>query len=226
MITKTTASDNLIEYPEDAPARLAHPKVITINEFSDYAASQFSVVFDSLISSAQPVILINLNSPGGSVFQLMAMRDLIKASPKPVLCFANGMAFSAGALLLTSCTKGYRWMSPSTKLMIHEVATSSEGKSSDIISDALQTEQMNLELLEILAENAGKHKKYFYNMIRKKNNADLFLTAEECKDLGLIDFVGIPKVELVIKPELVITNLSVPEKKKQVSQKASKAATK
>jgi ATP-dependent Clp protease protease subunit len=136
------------------------------------------------------------------------------------------MAFSAGALLLTSCTKGYRWMSPSTKLMIHEVATSSEGKSSDIISDALQTEQMNLELLEILAENAGKHKKYFYNMIRKKNNADLFLTAEECKDLGLIDFVGIPKVELVIKPELVITNLSVPEKKKQVSQKASKAATK
>jgi ATP-dependent Clp protease protease subunit len=220
MITKITAPANLIEFPEDAPAQLSKPKIITVNEFSDYAASQFTTAFDYIVSSCQPTVYISINSPGGSVFQLQAMRDIIRASPKPVLGFAGGMAFSAGALLLTSCTKGYRWMSPSTKLMLHEVATSSEGKSSDIINDALQTEQMNMELMEILAENAGKHKKYFYNMIRKKNNADLFLSAQECLQLNLIDHVGIPQIEMKVEPQYIITNLS------QVATKRAKSAPK
>jgi ATP-dependent Clp protease protease subunit len=179
-------------------------------------------MFNSIVNSPQPVVYLSINSEGGSVFELNQMRDLILASPKPVLGYGGGMVFSAASLLLSSCTKGYRWMGPSSKLMIHEVATSSEGKSSDIISDALETEKLNDELFEILAKNAGKPKAFFKNLIRKKNNADFFLSAQECKELSLIDYIGVPEVSMNIKVEWDIKDLSKPIKQKTDKQKKTK----
>ena len=146
MITKTNIPTGLFETNEDGFKEPFSPMVITINAFGEYSASQFAAAFNSVINSPQPVVYISINSPGGSVFELNQMRDLILSSPKPVMGFGGGMVFSAASILLSSCTKGYRWMSPSSKLMIHEVATSSEGKTSDIISDALETQQLNDEL--------------------------------------------------------------------------------
>jgi ATP-dependent Clp protease protease subunit len=177
-------------------------------------------MFNSVVNSPQPIVYLSINSEGGSVFELNQMRDLILNSPKPVMGFGGGMVFSAASLLLSSCTKGYRWMSPSSKLMIHEVATSSEGKSSDIISDALETEKLNDELFEILAKNAGKQKSFFKNLVRKKNNADFFLSAEECLSLNLIDHVGLPEIKMEVKVDWSISNLTA--KKKEVAPKAKK----
>ncbi len=129
------------------------------------------------------------------------------------------MVFSAASILLSSCTKGYRWMSPSSKLMIHEVATSSEGKSSDIISDAMETEKLNDELFEILAKNAGKPKTFFKNLIRKKNNADFFLSAEECKAYGLVDSVGVPEFAMNVTMDWSIRNLSKPKPPVKIKSK-------
>jgi ATP-dependent protease ClpP protease subunit len=153
MITKVSVPQGLVENNEDGIPTVFSPMVITINAFGEISASQFAAAFNSVVNSPQKFILISINSPGGSVFELNQMRDLIVNSEKPVIGFGGGMVFSAASILLTSCTKGHRWMSPSSKLMIHEVATSSEGKSSDIISDALETEKLNDELFEILAKN-------------------------------------------------------------------------
>lgn len=212
MITKRNIPQGLIENNEDGVPEVFYPQVITINSFSPYCASQFAAMFNSVINSPQPMVYLSINSEGGSVFELNQMRDLILNSPKPVLGFGGGMVFSAASLLLSSCTKGNRWMSPSSKLMIHEVATSSEGKSSDIISDALETEKLNDELFEILAKNAGKPKTFFKNLVRKKNNADFFLSAEECKNFGLIDHVGIPEIKMDVQINWSITNLTKPVK--------------
>lgn len=208
MITKRNIPQGLIENNEEGIPEVFYPQIITINSFSPYCASQFAAMFNSVINSSQPIVYLSINSEGGSVFELNQMRDLILNSPKPVMGFGGGMVFSAASLLLSSCTKGYRWMSPSSKLMIHEVATSSEGKSSDIISDALETEKLNDELFEILAKNAGKQKSFFKNLIRKKNNADFFLSAEECKALSLIDHVGVPEIKMDVKVEWTIENLT------------------
>ena len=135
------------------------------------------------------------------------------------------MVFSAASLLLTSCTKGCRWMLPSSKLMIHEVATSSEGKSSDIISDAMETEKLNHELFEILAKNAGKPKSFFKNLVKKRNNADFFLSAEECLRLGLIDHVGVPEFKMDVKIDWTVKNISSHKSSAKAKDKKGKKSS-
>lgn len=207
MLTTKNIPAGLIENNEDGIPTVFTPRVITMNGFAPYTASIFASIFNDVISSPQPMIYLSINSEGGSVFELNQIRDLVVNSPKPVLGFGGGMVFSAASLLLTSCTKGHRWMSPNSKLMIHEVATQSEGKSSDIISDALETEKLNDELFEILAKNAGKQKSFFKNLVRKKNNADFFLSAQECLALNLIDHIGVPKIHMDVKIDWTVTNL-------------------
>lgn len=208
MLTKRNIPAGLIENDDDGVPQIFNPQIITINSFSTYCASQFAAIFNSIVNSPQPIVYLSINSEGGSVFELNQMRDLILNSPKPVLGFGAGMVFSAASLLLSSCTKGYRWMGPSAKLMIHEVATSSEGKSSDIISDALETEKLNDELFEILAKNAGKPKSFFKNLVRKRNNTDFFLSAKDCLELNLIDRVGVPEILMDVKVDWSIRNLT------------------
>ena len=224
MITKVSVPQGLVENNDDGIATIFSPMVITINAFGEYSASQFAASFNSVTNSPQKYILISVNSPGGSVFELNQMRDLIVNSEKPVIGFGGGMVFSAASILLTSCTKGHRWMSPSSKLMIHEVATSSEGKSSDIISDALETEKLNDELFEILAKNAGKPKMFFKNLIKKKNNSDFFLSAEECLAYGLVDKVGIPEVKMNVSVDWEVRDLVVKHPVKVKKEKAAKVA--
>jgi ATP-dependent Clp protease protease subunit len=220
MLIKTNTQSGLISNNSEGIPEVFQPKVITINEFSEYAASHFASLFNSILNSPQPYILLSINSPGGSVFELNQMRDLVTTSEKPVVGFGGGMVFSAAALLLSSCTKGYRYMSPSSKFMIHEVATASEGKSSDIISDALETQRLNEELMEILAQNAGKPKSFFKNLIKKRNNTDFFLTAEECKAMGLIDHIGIPEIVMNVKAEYSL-NVIGPKVKAPKAEKSS-----
>lgn len=207
MITKAKIPQGLIRTNDEGIPEVYQPMVITINAFEEYTASHFAALFNAVTNSYQPIIYLSINSPGGSVFELNQIRDLVLNSEKPVLGFGGGMVFSAASILLSSCTKGYRWMSPSSKLMIHEVATSSEGKTSDIISDALETQQLNDELFEILAKNAGKQKSFFKNLIKKKNNSDFFLSAQECLNLGLIDKIGIPEVTMNVNVTWDIKNL-------------------
>jgi ATP-dependent Clp endopeptidase proteolytic subunit ClpP len=221
MLTKSNTPKGLLENNEEGIPEFYTPKVITINEFSEYTASHFAMLFNSILNSPQPYILLSINSPGGSVFELNQIRDLVINSPKPVIGFGGGMVFSAASLLLSSCTKGHRWMSPSSKLMIHEVATASEGKSSDIISDALETQKLNEELMDILAQNAGKPKSFFKNLIKKKNNADFFLSAQQCKDYNLIDHIGIPQLTMDVKVDWKMENIVKPSKIARVKKSPS-----
>jgi len=208
MLTKCKIPQGLIENNDEGIPEVFRPRVITVNSFGPYCANQFVRAYNDVANSPQPWVVLDINSEGGSVFELNQMRDVIKDGRSIVVGIGGGMCFSAAALLLTSCTKGYRWMLPNSKLMIHEVATSSEGKSSDIISDALETEKLNDELFEVLSKNAGKPKSFFKNLVKKRNNADCFLSADECLRLNLIDHVGLPEVTMDVKINWSIENLS------------------
>jgi len=141
------------------------------------------------------VIVIIINSYGGEVYSLLSMIDLIKTAEKPVCTISNGKAISCGAVLLSCGTKGYRYAGELSDIMIHEASQGDHGKNTDIQNSAEQLKKLNDMLMRILAENSGKkNKNFFIKMLKKKSNVDMFLTAVECKKLGLIDHVGTPKL--------------------------------
>jgi len=208
MINKITVPANLIEYSEDAPASINQPKFITINEFQEYTGSRFAEAFNQILQEPQPIIPINLDTPGGVVSALFSILDIISVSPKPIMTYTSSMAASCGAVLLSAGTKGYRYASPRSMILIHQASSAIEGKASDIINDALHMERLNDKLMEILATNSNKSKQFYHNLVKKANNADLFLTPEQAVSYGLIDFIGVPQMELRIEPQYIVTNLT------------------
>jgi ATP-dependent Clp protease protease subunit len=108
------------------------------------------------------------------------------------------MAASCGALLLALGTKGYRYASPNAMILVHEASTASEGKTSEIINEALYIKKLNDELLELLAQNSNKSKDFYQKLIKKNNNADLFITPTQAKEWGIIDHIAVPNIEMNI----------------------------
>ena len=224
IITKDVPA-NLIEYPEDQPARVNQPKYITINEFSEYSYSRFADAFNRLLEEPQDVIPILIDSPGGSILSLMGIRDLIACSPKPALTSVASSACSCGALLLALGTKGYRYASPSSMILIHEASTATEGKTSEIMNEALFIEKLNDQLLELLALHSNKTKEFFKKLINKNNNSDLFITPQQALEWGIVDHLGLPEIKMKVSVDYTINN-TLPVKLNKIAKIPAKAKIK
>jgi ATP-dependent Clp protease protease subunit len=166
---------------------------IWVSTFDADSLEAFFIKFDKLEQNlTMPIIPIYINSYGGELYVVLAMRDLIKSTKKMVATIAVGTAMSAASLLLASGTKGLRFAAPSTRIMIHEASGGAIGKASEVESDLKCLMEDNEVFLSALAKDCGKT----VNQIRKAmiNNADLFLTATKAKEFGLIDHIEIPKL--------------------------------
>ena len=222
MLIKINAPENLIEHPEDGPSRIAQPKFITINEFSEYAYSKFVHAFNQMLWEPQSIIPIIIDSPGGSILSLMGIRDLIACSPKPVLTQVNSCAASCGALLLALGTKGFRYASPNSMILIHEASTATEGKTSEIMNEALYIEKLNDQLLELLAQHSNKSKDFYKKLINKNNNSDLFITPQQALEWQIIDHVGVASIEMNVSVDYKITN-ALPVKQERINKTKNKS---
>jgi ATP-dependent Clp protease protease subunit len=139
------------------------------------------------------IIPVYLNSFGGQVHSLIAKRDLIKTSVKPVSTIAVGKAMSCGASLLASGTKGYRFASPDTRILIHQVSSMTIGKAADIKTDAAQVQDLNEMMLRNLAEDTGNSVQKLKREIKNRDNTDWTMTAKDAMKWGIIDGIGIPR---------------------------------
>lgn len=167
---------------------------IIVDSFNFSAVKEFHCKFRALNEDTSvPVIPIVITSYGGSVYALFAILDILKTSRKPISTIAMGAAMSCGSVLLSSGTKGYRFAGSLTDIMVHEVATSTSGKVTEITHDIAQSKKLNKTIFRIMAENIGhKDPAFFIKEMKKRGNLDWFLTAHEAKELGLIDHVGVP----------------------------------
>ena len=168
---------------------------IWVDKFDEDSTESFFQEFLTLEKNpAINIIPIFISSYGGEVFSLIAMRDLIKSSMKPVATIAIGKAMSCGVCLLAAGTKGCRFASADSMIMIHQISSRTGGKTSDIIEDAAMLAALNNKVFTNLAKDTGKPLKNIEKTINSKNNADWSLTVEEAKKWGIIDHIAIPRM--------------------------------
>jgi ATP-dependent Clp protease protease subunit len=169
-------------------------KMVWVTEFDSDAVIRFYDKFMELEKDPElQIVPVFINSYGGDVYALTAMRDLIKSSHKPVATIGVGMAMSCGASLLAAGTKGYRFVAKDIHLLIHQVSSFSVGKNSDVQESAKVTSMLNKKLFQNLADDSGKTLKEFEDKIKSKHNADWTLTANTARQWGLVDHIGIPR---------------------------------
>lgn len=167
---------------------------IKVQEFNFDSLNKFHAQFTKLNEDPLiKIIPVIISSYGGQVYSLLGMIDLINTATKPVATVALGAAMSCGSVLLSAGTKGYRYCSPNSDVMIHEASSMERGKSSDLQVNAKETLRLNKKLLRILAENSGiKDIDFFIKEIKKRANTDWYLTANQVKKLGLVDHDFLP----------------------------------
>ena len=130
-------------------------------------------------------IFFYINSPGGSVYDLLAIYDTMQYIKPDVQTISIGMAASAAAVLLASGAKGKRFALPHSKIMIHQPSGGARGSVSDM--------EINLEesirLKKLLEEIMNKHTGQPMKKIGADMDRDFYMTAKEAKDYGIIDKV-------------------------------------
>jgi len=132
-------------------------------------------------------ITMYINSPGGSVPDMLAIYDTMQYVHCDVMTVCLGEASSAAAILLAGGTPGKRAALPNATVLIHQPRTGGayQGQVSDLEIQAAEIERIRKRLDEILAGHTGQDPE----KIRKDTDRDNILTAAQAKDYGIIDEV-------------------------------------
>ena len=171
----------------DIYSRLLLDRIIFIDEeITEHTASV--VVAQLLFLEAQDPdkdINIYINSPGGMVTAGLAILDTMKYIKPEICTICVGMAASMAAVLLSSGTKGKRYVLPNAEVMIHQPMGGAQGQASDIKITADHILETRSRLNRILAENSGQP----LEVIEQDTERDNYLSACDAVKYGLVDKV-------------------------------------
>jgi ATP-dependent Clp protease, protease subunit len=130
-------------------------------------------------------ISLYINSPGGSVYDGLAIFDTMQFIKPDVATYGIGLQASMGAFLLSSGAKGKRFLLPNSRVMIHQPSSGTQGKISDQEITLREGIYLKKRLNEILAKNTGQK----LTKIEKDVDRDFWMSAEESVAYGLADKV-------------------------------------
>lgn len=130
-------------------------------------------------------IYLYINSPGGSITAGMAIYDTMQYIKPDVATVAMGMAASMGQFLLTSGTKGKRYITPHARVLMHQPLGGIGGTTTDIRINAELITHMRTVLAELTAEQTGKT----VDQVLEDSEHDHWFTAEEALEYGFVDHV-------------------------------------
>lgn len=171
----------------DIYSRLLNERVIFLGE--DVNEHTANLVVAQLLHLAytdpNKDIMLYINSPGGSVYDGMAIYDTMQYIKPDVQTIGIGLQASMGAFLLSSGTKGKRVALPNSRVMIHQPSSGTQGKITDQEITLREGLFLKQRLNEILAKNTGQK----LSKIEKDADRDYWLSAEEAVKYGLIDEV-------------------------------------
>jgi len=130
-------------------------------------------------------IWLYINSPGGSITAGMAIYDTMQFIKPDVATVAMGMAASMGQFLLSSGTKGKRYITPHARVLMHQPSGGIGGTATDVRIGAQLIMHMKKVLAELTSEQTGQP----IEKIIKDNDRDNWFTASEALEYGFVDHV-------------------------------------
>ena len=128
-------------------------------------------------------IILYINSPGGSVYDGLAIYDTMNFIKPDVQTIGIGLQASMGAFLLSAGAKGKRAVLGNSRVMIHQPSSGTQGKITDQEITLREGIELKKKLNKILAKNTGQK----LEKIEKDVERDFWMSAEEAKKYGLID---------------------------------------
>lgn len=183
---------NGIEHNSDLRSELFYKKrVIFIdNEInSDLATAIVSQMMFLNEQSSDDIYLL-IDSPGGAVSAGYRIYDYIKYACRcDVVTVASGTAASMGAFLLAAGTKGKRYATQNSEIMIHQPLSGAQGQATEMMIAVNRILKIKQKLTKILAEACGKD----FDTASEDMERDYWMSSEEAKEYGIVDCIGFPE---------------------------------
>ena len=137
-------------------------------------------------------IVMYINSPGGVVYDGLAIIDTMNLIKPDVVTIAVGSAASMGTVILSSGTKGKRFALPHSVIHMHQPLGGAQGQASDIEISAKEILRIKELLTDILEKNTGHDREQLINDMDR----DYYMTADRAVEYGVIDKIIKSRSEL------------------------------
>ncbi|PTF96723.1 head maturation protease, ClpP-related [Staphylococcus chromogenes] len=132
-------------------------------------------------------ITVNINSGGGDVFSGVAIHNMLKSHKAHVTVKIDGLAASIASVIAMA---GDKVIIPrNAMLMIHNAWTFAVGNASDLRKQAEDLEKINSVVINSYLD---KNPDIDEDKLRSLMDNETWLTAQEAKDLGLVDVIAEP----------------------------------
>lgn len=130
-------------------------------------------------------IQLYINSPGGSVYDGLAIYDTMNFIKPDVATYGIGLQASMGAFLLSSGAKGKRHLLPNARVMIHQPSSGTQGKVTDQEISLKEAIELKERLAAMMAKNTGQK----LAKVKADMERDFWMSAEQAKEYGVVDKV-------------------------------------
>lgn len=185
LVPTVIENEGRLERAYDIYSRLLKDRIIFLGEdVNEHTANL--VVAQLLFLDAQDSkkdIFFYINSPGGSVYDALAIYDTMQFVRSDIQTVGIGIQASAAAFLLSSGTKGKRFVLPHASVMIHQPSSGTRGKVTDQEIDLRESLRVKRLLEDLMAKNTGQKQE----IIHQDMERDKWLSAEEAVAYGLAD---------------------------------------
>jgi len=191
LIPTVIESDGRIERAYDIYSRLLKDRIIFLGTPVEQNSANVIVAQLLFLQNEDPKkdIFFYINSPGGSVYDALAIYDTMQFVTNDIQTVGIGMQASAAAFLLSSGTKGKRFILPNSTVMIHQPSSGTRGKVTDQEIDLKESLRIKQLLEDIMVKNTGQKKERIHEDMER----DRWMTAEEAKKYGIVDkIIAVP----------------------------------
>ena len=190
LIPTVIEQDGRYERAYDIYSRLLKERIIFLGTDVNEASANIVVAQLLFLQAEDPKkdIYLYINSPGGSVYDALAIYDTMQYVSNDIQTVGIGVQASAAAFILSSGTKGKRFLLPNATVMIHQPSSGTQGKISDQEISLKEGLRLKKLLESIMAKNTGQNLAKIHDDMER----DKWLSAEEAKKYGIIDDIFKP----------------------------------
>lgn len=187
LIPTVIENEGRVERAYDIYSRLLKDRIIFVGD--DVNPHTANLIVAQLLfldnDNSDRDISLYINSPGGSVYDALAIYDTMQFVKSDIQTVGIGVQASAAAFLLSSGTKGKRFLLPHSTVMIHQPSSGTRGKVTDQEIDLREALRVKKMMEEIMAKNTGQKPATIHQDMER----DKWMTAAEAKKYGIVDDV-------------------------------------
>jgi HK97 family phage prohead protease len=168
---------------EDADGQPDTATVLLFDEIGGSFGVDATTFVEELDAITAATIKVRINSPGGSVFDAIAIYNALNHHEAQIVVYVDALAASAASIVAMAGDEVV--MMPGSQLMIHDASALEDGNAADMAKMSTFLDRQSENLADLYRRRAGGDTAQWRDLMR----AETWMFADEAVESGLADRV-------------------------------------